>query len=95
MGYFCDLYIDFGLYIMFIPLILLYILIGIIYQKLITLRRYNIIFVYALTVGFFLSLGAFESDSLFFLGLIRNNLAFMVIGYYTFFKFLHKALVNK
>jgi len=95
MGYFCDLYIDFGLYIMFIPLILLYILIGIIYQKLITLRKYNIIFVYALTVGFFLSLGAFESDSLFFLGLIRNNLAFMVIGYYTFFKFLHKALVNK
>ncbi len=95
MGYFCDLYIDFGLYIMFIPLVLIYLLIGFVYKKLVVLKKYNVIFVYALLVGFFLSLGAFESDSVFFLGKLRNNLAFIVVVYFMFFPALHKALVNK
>lgn len=95
MGYFCDLYIDFGLYLMFIPLMLIYVAIGYVYKKIITLRSYNIIIVYGVLIGFFLSLGAFESDSLFFLGKLRNNIAFMLIVYFAFFPQLHKLLVSK
>ncbi|MCB9046913.1 MAG: hypothetical protein H6550_12345 [Chitinophagales bacterium] len=95
MGYFCDFYIDFGLYFMFIPIIFLYMLIGNVYKRIINADKYNILLVYAIAIGFFLSLGAFESDSLFFLGKLRNNLAFMVIGYYTFFTPLQKFLLSK
>jgi hypothetical protein len=95
MGYFCDLYIDFGLYIMFIPLMLIYLAIGYVYAKIITTRKFNILFVYGLLIGFFLSMGAFESDSLFFLGKFRNNIAFVVLCYFVLFTPLHKLFVNK
>lgn len=95
MGYFCDLYIDYGLYLMVIPLLLITALIGALYQKILNIKRYNILFIYSLLVGTFLTLGTFESDSIFFLGILRNNIAFLVLGYFTFFPLLHKFIFAK
>ncbi len=95
MGYYCDLYIDFGLYFMILPLLIIAAIIGYIHKKIINLRQYNILFVYALLVGTFLTLGTFESDSIYFLGTIRNNIAFLVLGYFTFFSYLHKFIFAK
>lgn len=95
MGYFCDLYIDYGLYIMVIPLILFFSLIGYLYRHLLRRKRYSILFTYSLLIGTFLSLGTFESDTIFFLGILRNNIAFLVLGYFAFFPFLHKFIFAK
>lgn len=95
MGYFCDLYIDFGLYFMIIPLVLITVIIGFIYQKILSVRKYNLLFTYTLLVGTFLTFGTFESDSIFFLGALRNSIAFLVLGYYIFFPALHRLVINR
>lgn len=95
MGYFCDLYIDFGLYLMIIPLALIAVLIGYLYDKIITIKKFNLLFVYSMLIGTFLALGTFESDMVFFLGTIRNNIAFLVLGYFTFFPALNKFVLQK
>lgn len=94
MGYFCDLYIDYGLYIMCIPLIGIALIFGIVYRWLHNLRGYNIVFVFALLISSFLRMGNFESDIIFFLGMLRNNTALLLIGSVTFIPFLHKMLVK-
>ncbi len=95
MGYFCDLYIDYGLYLMIIPLLVFMAIIGYVYKSIIKLRNYNMLFIYALLVGTFLTLGTFESDSIYFLGTVRNNIVFLVLGYFTFFPALHKFIFVK
>ncbi|MCB0698341.1 MAG: hypothetical protein KDC11_00775 [Chitinophagaceae bacterium] len=82
MGYFCDLYIDYGLFWMFLPLIGITILLGYLYQYIISFsgRNYNVLFNYSLMIAIILNLGTFESDIIFFLGMIRNNTAFLVLG---------------
>lgn len=95
MGYFCDFYIDFGLFLMFIPLVLVAVLVGFFYKTIVAKKRYNLLFTYSLLIGTFLALGTFESDSLFFLGIMRNHAVFLILGYFTFFPFLHKFILNK
>lgn len=95
MGYFCDLYIDYGLYLMIIPLLGFMAIIGYVYKRIIKLQNYNILFVYSLLVGTFLTFGTFESDSVYFLGTIRNNIALLVLGYFAFFPALHKFIFAK
>ena len=95
MGYFCDLYIDFGLYVMFIPLIGIAAVFGLLYRKILDIKKYNLIYVYGLLIGTFLTMGTFESDTLFFLGVLRNNIAFLIAGYFTFFPWLNKFITNK
>lgn len=95
MGYFCDLYIDYGLYMMIIPLLLITAIVGALYRKILNIKGYNVLFGYSLLVGTFLTLGTFESDSIFFLGILRNNIAFLVLGYFTFFPLLHKYIFAK
>lgn len=95
MGYFCDLFIDFGLYVMVLPLIGIMAIIGLTYKKILSVRKYNALFTYSILIGTFLSLGTFESDNVFFLGILRNNAAFLVLGYFTFFPYLHKFIFAK
>lgn len=95
MGYFCDLYIDFGILFMIIPLALISVVIGLIYQKILTIKKYNILFTYSVLVGTFLTFGTFESDSIFFLGALRNNIVFLMLGYFLFFPVLHRFVINK
>lgn len=95
MGYMCDLYIDFGLYLMIIPLLLITAVIGYIYRSILNVKGYNKLFVYTLLGGVFLSLGTFESDMIFFLGVIRNNVAFLILGFLTFFPALNKFVQAK
>lgn len=95
MGYLCDLYIDFGIYLMVIPLLMIMTIVGVLYKKVVNMRRYNILFTYMLVIGSFMALGTFESDVVFFLGSIRNCIAFLVLGYFTFFPWLHRFIFNK
>ena len=94
MGYFCELYIDFGLYIMIIPLILIAVMIGYIYTWVLGFK-YNILLVYSIMIGFFLMMGMFESDMIFFFGMLRNNVAFLVLGVMVIFPFINKFITKK
>lgn len=95
MGYFCDLYIDYGLYFMFLPLIIFAAIIGYFVQYILSQRKYNILFSYSLLIGVFLSFGTFESDMNFFLGMMRNNIAFLIVGYAAIFMPIHKFITRK
>lgn len=95
MGYFCDMFIDFGLFVMFVPLALIAVLIGGVYKRILQAKGYNILFTYSILVGTFLSLGTFESDNLFFLGILRNNVVLLLLGYFAFFPFLNRFIQAK
>ena len=95
MGYFCDLYIDFGLYIMILPLIFIFFLIGSLYKWIMYLKKYNLLLIYSMLIGIFLSIGTFESDIIYFLGSIRNYAVFVLLGVWIFFKPLNKFITKK
>jgi hypothetical protein len=95
MGYFCDLFIDFGLYLMILPLLAFMAIIGLTYKKILSIGKYNVLFTFSILIGTFLSLGTFESDSIYFLGVLRNTIAFLALGYFTFFSYLHKFIFAK
>ncbi len=90
MGYFCDLYIDFGLWIMFIPLLIITFMIGKVSNYIINSDKYNLIFTYSLFIGTILSCGTFESDIIFYLGSVRNYTVFMLLGNFFLFPYLNK-----
>ena len=95
MGYFCDLYIDFGLFLMTIPLLLM--AYGMAYIPLYILERkgYNVLFIYSLLIGVFLSFGTFESDMIYFIGTIRNDIVFLVLGFMFIFPRIQKFILVK
>lgn len=95
MGYFCDLFIDFGIYLMILPLMLIAALIGLINKYLLSLKGYNILFQYSLIGASFLSLGTFESDSTFFLGSLRNLIVFLIVFNYLVFPRIQRFIVSK
>jgi hypothetical protein len=90
MGYFCDLYIDFGLWLMFIPLLVITFMIGKVSNYIINSDKYNLIFTYYLFIGTILSCGTFESDIIFYLGSVRNYTVFMLLGNFFLFPYLNK-----
>lgn len=90
MGYFCDLYIDFGLWLMFIPLLIITFMIGKVSNYIINSNKYNLIFTYSLFIGTILSCGTFESDIIFYLGSVRNYTVFMLLGNFLLFPYLNK-----
>ncbi|MBL7683285.1 MAG: hypothetical protein JNK00_07970 [Flavipsychrobacter sp.] len=92
MGYFCDLYIDYGLLLMMIPLLVITFFIGKVSNYIINSDKYNLIFNFALFIATILSLGTFESDIIFYLGSIRNYLVFMILGNYFIFPWLNKYI---
>ncbi|OSZ82158.1 hypothetical protein CAP35_02500 [Chitinophagaceae bacterium IBVUCB1] len=92
MGYFCDLFIDFGLWWMIIPLLGLTLMIGKVSNYIINSDKYNIIFTYSLFIGTILSLGTFESDIIFYIGSVINYAVFMLLGNFFLFPFLNKYI---
>jgi hypothetical protein len=94
MGYFCDMYIDFGLWMMFIPLIFITCGIAFVANYIINSNKYNLLFTYSLFLGTILSLGTFESDIIFYLGTIRNYSLVMLLGNYMIFPWLNKHIKN-
>lgn len=95
MGYFPDLYIDFGLLGMIIPLIVLAVILTALAKFILKHLNYNLLLVYSILIGVFLNIGLFESDIIFLLGTIRNNLAFLVLGYFTFFPYINRYITIK
>lgn len=94
MGYFCDLYIDFGILLMIIPLMIITFLIGKAANYIVNNKQYNLIFVYSLFIGIFLSMGTFESDIIFYLGSVRNYIVFMILGKIFIFAWLNKYVTS-
>jgi hypothetical protein len=94
MGYFCDFYIDYGLWGMFVPIILLGAFLGWSANFVLRIKKYNIIFTYALLIGFFLNMGSMESDIIFFMGAIRNLLVVFIIGNLFFFPWINRQITS-
>lgn len=95
MGYFCDLFIDFGLFLMIIPLALIALMVSYVSKYILEKKGYNVILIYALLIGVFLSFGTFESDMIFFLGTIRNDVIFLLIGFYFVFPRIQRFILVK
>ncbi|MBS1774584.1 MAG: hypothetical protein JST82_17135 [Bacteroidetes bacterium] len=94
MGYFCDLYIDFGLVIMIIPLLIITFITGRAATYILNNNKYNLIFIYSLFSAVFLSLGTFESDIIIYLGQIRNYIVFMILGNVIVFRRINKFITS-
>jgi hypothetical protein len=93
MGYFTDFYVDFGLWYMILPVIILGLILGVANRFLINLRTsYNPLFVYSLVIAVFLSMGTLESDIVFVLGYIRNYAVMILLGYWVYFKWINRFI---
>jgi hypothetical protein len=74
LGYFADCYIDFGMYGMFIPLLILGFVYGRTYFYFVKKSSPNFIFNFAVVGAIYMELFAFESDSIFVFGRLYINL---------------------
>lgn len=92
MGYFCDFFIDFGLWGMIVPLLIIAFGVGKAAAYIMTNKRYNLIFTYCLFIAVFMSLGTFESDIIFYLGSIRNYVVVLLLGNWVIFPRLNKYI---
>lgn len=92
MGYFCDLYIDFGTFGMLIPLIIIALIIVAICNHILKSKQYNVLFSYSLLIALIMSLGTFESDIIFYLGSIRNYIIVLLLGNWIIFPKLNKYI---
>lgn len=89
LGYFADGYIDFGIFGMYIPLLILGFIYGIIYFYFIKNASTNFIFNYSIVGAMFMGLFAFESDNIFVIGQIYVNLVvFYLLKVFVFPKLL-------
>ena len=94
MGYFADFYIDFGFLFMVIPLLGIVAIVSLSYNYIINNKKYNLLFNYALIIAIFPSIGAFESDIVFFLGILKNYIVMLIIGNTILFPWLNKQLFS-
>jgi hypothetical protein len=74
LGYFADCYIDFGLFGMFIPLLILGFVYGKTYFYFVKKSSPNFIFNFSVVGAIYMELFAFESDSIFVFGRLYINL---------------------
>lgn len=95
MGYFVDLFIDYGFFWMIIPLLCIAWVIARAYLWMINNKKYNLLFNYALAISVFVNIGTFESDIIFFLGIIKNYLVMLVIGNLIVFPWLNFYMLKK
>ena len=79
LGYFADGYIDFGYVGMFIPLLILGFIYGSTYYYFIRKSSNNFIFNYAVVGALYMELFSFESDNIFVIGRLYDNLMVFVI----------------
>ena len=89
MGYFPDFYIDFGMYGMTIPLILIALFIGWSSKNILQRDRYNMLFNYALLTAAVFTSGSLDSDLTFFLGVFRNFIVLFIIGNWIIFPWIN------
>lgn len=95
MGYFPDFYIDFGIYGMIAPLLLLAVFIGWASKKILQQKKFNLLFNYALLIGAVFTSGTLDSDLTFLLGVFRNFVVLFIIGNWVLFPWLNRFVSNK
>ena len=92
LGYFADCYIDFGLFGMFIPLLIFGFILGKSYFYFVKKSSPNYLFNFAVVGAIFTEIYAFESDSIFVFGRLYINLmVFFLLKHFLFPK-LYKYL---
>lgn len=92
LGYFADGYIDFGMFGMFIPLLLLGTLYGMLYLYFVRHSSHNILFNYAVVCAMFLEFMAFEIDNTKLVGrLFATVVTFLPLRFF-FFPWLERHL---
>lgn len=94
MGYLCDFYIDFGLWGMFIPVMLLGCLIGWMCSFLFGRNEYNMVLSYSLLIAISLGFATIESDIIFFIGVLRNTLVLLLLGKWVIFPAINRFIVK-
>jgi hypothetical protein len=92
MGYFPDFYIDFGIYGMLIPLLLVACFIGWSCKYILQKEQYNMLFNFALLTGAIFSSGTIDSDLTFFLGVFRNYIVLFIIGNWIIFPWINRFI---
>lgn len=93
MGYFPDFYVDFGIYGMIIPLLLIAAFIGWA-SKNILQRKYNTFLNYSLLICVVFASGTLDSDLTFFLGVYRNLLVLFILGNWVIFPWLNRFITR-
>lgn len=94
MGYLCDFYIDFGVWGMFIPVIIVGLIIGWGITQIMKMKELNTLFMYSLIMGTFLSMPTLENDIIFFLGAIRNFIVIFILGKWIIFPWINKSITR-
>lgn len=92
LGYFGDSYIDFGLWGMWIPLLLLGFLYGSTYFYFLRHSSGNFVFNYAVVAGIFMEFIPFEMDSTYLLGRLFSTLLVFTILRIFFFKNFYRHI---
>lgn len=90
LGYFAELYVDFGFWGMMIPLFIIGILYGNLYFYFINKGSPNLLFNYAIVGSFFMEFNSFEMDATFYLG----RLFISIITYFLMIWFIFPAFYS-
>lgn len=95
LGFFADLYIDFGFVGMILPIIVIFVLLGWFCKRILINKKYSPIFNISMLVAIVTHIGTFESDLTFFLGILRNYVVVYFFCDLFLFKFLNKYLTGQ
>jgi len=94
LGFFADFYIEFGFAGMIIPLIFLFMALGLFCKRIFTNKNYNPIFNISMLIAIVTNIGTFESDLTYFLGILRNYVVVYFVCDIFIFKFLNTYLTG-
>lgn len=94
MGYFCDFYVDYGVWGMIIPVALTGLLIGWAMNYIMGMQKLNSLFIYSLIIAIFLTMGTLENDIIFFWGYIRNFFVLFILGNWFIFPWINKFITK-
>jgi hypothetical protein len=95
LGFFTDLYIDFGFIGMTIALLILGVLLAWFFKYVFTNKKYSSIFNISILIAIITNIGTFESDLTFYLGILRNYIVVYIFCDLFLFKSLNRYLTGE
>jgi hypothetical protein len=94
LGYFADCYIDFGIFGMFLPLLIIGLLYGTTYFYFLRNSTPNYIFNFSIVCSLYMRYFGFEMDSVFFTGSLFTDLIIYFLLSKFFFPWLYRFLLQ-
>jgi hypothetical protein len=95
LGFFADLYIDFGFFGMTLALVILFAFLGIFLKRIAQNNKYSLIFNISILAAVVTHIGTFESDLTFYIGIIRNYVVVYIFCDIFVFKSLNRFLTGE